>query len=308
MNTILSWGLELVRGFQGLASPALTIVMKGFSFMGTELGFLALVPIVYWCVDRRRGMRMGTLLLFATAINLRLKLLFAQPRPYDLDPSVGMAKEHTFGLPSNHAMTSAVLGGTAAPLFRRPLGLVIAVAFPLLVGLSRIYLGVHFPTDVLAGWAIGAAFVGLDAYLGDRVERFMAGLRDSIALAAVAAATICVNFLTQTETALSGTFFGFAGAAIYARKSAPFSAESGGRGRKALRYLVGMASLAIVYALPKLLLSELEAGGPPLIRFLRYALVGAWASAGAPALFLKLGLAEREPQSASENDESVSSK
>jgi hypothetical protein len=305
MSAILSWGMDLVRGLQSLASPALTFAMKGLSLMGTEFCFMAILPMVYWCVDKRRGLRMSALVLLSTAINLRLKLAFAQPRPYDLDPSVGMAKEKTFGLPSNHAMTSAVLGGTAAPLFKRPWGLVGAIAFPLLVGVSRIYLGVHFPTDVLAGWAIGAAFVVLESLLGDRIERFMAGLRESLAMAAVTAAALCMNFLTGNETALSGAFFGFVGAAIYAKKSAPFSAEKGSLRQKALRYIVGMVTVAIVYALPKLLLARLEADGIPLVRFIRYALVGAWTAAGAPRLFLRLGLAENESYSAGENEESV---
>jgi len=308
MSAILSWGLDVVRGAQSHASPTLTFAMKAFSLMGTEFCFLAILPLVYWCIDKRRGLRISVLVFLSTAINLRLKLFFAQPRPYDLDPSLGMAKEHTYGLPSNHAMTSAVLGGSAAPLFRRPWGLVIALAFPFFVGISRIYLGVHFPTDVLAGWALGAAVVGLDALLGDRIELLMSELRESLAMAIVAAVALCMNVLSRNETSLGGAFFGFAGAAILARNTAPFSAEKGGVWKKALRYLVGMATVAIVYALPKLLLAELEAGGPPLVRFLRYALVGAWVAAGAPWLFLKLGLAESEPHSASEKEGSEISK
>jgi hypothetical protein len=308
MNTILSWGLDIVRGAQGFASPGLTLAMKGLSLMGTELYYLAILPLVYWCVDKRRGLRIGVLVFFSTAINLRLKLIFAQPRPYDLDSSLAMAKEPTFGLPSNHAQTSVVLGGAAAPLFRRPWGLVLALVYPFLVGVSRIYLGLHFPTDVAAGWAIGAAIVGLDVLIGDRIERFMAGLRESLALAAVTAVTLFMNVLTQNETSLSGAFFGLAGASIYAKKTAPFSATVGGFWKKALRYLFGMATVAIVYALPKLLLAEIEASGPPLVRFLRYALVGAWVATGAPWLFLKLGLAESESYSASEKAESVISK
>jgi glycerophosphoryl diester phosphodiesterase len=109
------------------------------------------------------------------------------------------------------------------------------------------------------------------------------------------------------DTSLGGVFFGFAGAAIYAKKATPFSV-SGSFWKRALRYIVGMATVAIVYALPKLLLASVEAGGPPLFRFLRYALLGAWVAAGAPWLFLKLGLAENEPYSANEKDGSLISK
>ena len=66
--------------------------------------------------------------------------------------------------------------------------------------------------------------------------------------------------------------------------------------------------MGIVYALPKLLLASVEAEGLPLLRFLRYALLGAWVAAGAPWLFLKMGLAESEPYSANEKDGSLISK
>jgi hypothetical protein len=307
MDPILSWGLGVVRGAQAFASPFLTAVMKGLSLAGSEFCYLALLPLIYWCVDKRRGLRIGILVFLSSAINLRLKLAFAQPRPYNLDPSVGMARESTFGLPSGHAQASAVFAGSAAPLFRRPWGLVFAIALPLLVGLSRIYLGVHFPTDVLAGWVIGAAIVGIDRLVGDRIDRAMSGLHETLALSLVAAVALGMNVLTMKDTSLGGVFFGFAGAAIYATKATPFSV-SGSFWKRGLRYIVGMATLAIVFALPKLLLASVEAGGPPLLRFLRYALLGAWVAAGAPWLFLKLGLAENEPYSANEKDESVISK
>jgi membrane-associated phospholipid phosphatase len=307
MDQVLSWGLGVVRGVQSLASPALTAVMKGFSLAGAEYCYLAILPLIYWCVDKRRGLRIGFLVFFSTVVNLRLKLAFAQPRPYDLDPALGMARESSFGLPSGHAQTSTVLWGSAAPLFRVPWGLILAIVLPLLVGISRIYLGVHFPSDVLAGWAIGAILLVFDRLWGERVERFVAGLHETLLLALVAAVALGMNAIYLKDTSLSGAFFGLAAAAIFAKKKAPFSV-SGSFIRRALRYLFGLATVVVIYALPKLLLAQIEAGGPPIVRFLRYALLGAWVALGAPWLFLKLGLAQIEAYSAKEKDGSVISK
>ncbi len=309
MNQLLSWGLAIVRDTQSLASPALTSAAKGVSLLGTEFCYLALLPLIYWCVDKRRGLRIGALVLLTSVVNLRLKLAFAQPRPYDLDPSVALAREATFGLPSNHAMVSVVFWGSAARLFRSSLGLILAIALPLLIGLSRVYLGVHFPTDVLAGWTIGAAMLVLVRLFGDRIERWVAGLRENTALALAAAVALGMNVLYIKDTSLSGAFFGLAVGATYARKAAPFSV-SGTFIKRLLRYFFGLATVAIIYALPKYLLAGVESGGPPIFRFLRYALLGAWMTMGAPWLFLKMGLVDREPEpySANEKDGSVISK
>jgi len=305
MDQILAWGLGVVRAAQSLASPALTAVMKAISLAGSEYCCLIFLPLVYWCVDKRRGLRIGALVFLSSAINLRLKLSFAQPRPYDMDQALGLAHENTFGLPSNHAQTSTVLAGTAAPLLRRPWGLVLSLALPLLVGLSRVYLGVHFPSDVFVGWALGALVVLADRFYGDRIEALILGLHETLLLALVTAIALGMNALYMKDTSMSGAFFGLAGGAILARKKGSFSV-AGPFVKRMLRYLFGMATVVVVYALPKLLLAGIEAGGPPLVRFLRYALLGAWVAAGAPWLFVKLGLAEAH--SAKEKDGSLISK
>src|SRR5215510_15424411 len=90
-----------------------------------------------------------------------IKDLVARPRPDILMHSVYVS---SFSFPSGHAMMSAVtyltLGALTAREFKRPLlkayVMALAVIVTLLVGLSRVYLGVHWPSDVLAGWSLGA--------------------------------------------------------------------------------------------------------------------------------------------------------
>lgn len=99
----------------------------------------------------------------ATVINFSLKALFARPRPSIVDPLVDV---HTFSYPSGHALMSfaiylsfAAVTAELAAGYRTRAYLVCAGLFIAgIVGLTRIYLGVHYPSDVLAGWAIGGAW------------------------------------------------------------------------------------------------------------------------------------------------------
>lgn len=101
-----------------------------------------------------------------TMLSEGLKLGFARPRP-DLVPQ--LAEVHSLSFPSGHAMLSAVIYLTLGALLarfhqrRREKALVMtyAVLITILVGASRVYLGVHWPTDVLAGWCLGAAWAAL---------------------------------------------------------------------------------------------------------------------------------------------------
>ena len=97
------------------------------------------------------------------AVNSSLKLLFARPRP---DLFVPAAKVFTASFPSGHAALSAISYLTLAALLARMTAslrlrtyvMALAVCLTFLIGVSRIYLGVHYPTDILAGWCIGSAW------------------------------------------------------------------------------------------------------------------------------------------------------
>ncbi|MDP3177530.1 MAG: phosphatase PAP2 family protein [Spirochaetaceae bacterium] len=292
MDGVLAWGLDVVRAFQGFASPAITAVMGAISFAGSQWFMIGALVAVYWCVDSKRGARMALLVSLSAAFNAVLKIGFAQPRPYDFDRSVGLATEETFAFPSGHSQNSATFFGSAMPLFGKGLGWVLAIGAPLLIGVTRVYLGVHFPTDVLAGWVLGAVFVALERFAGDRIEETLTKMRESVKLALAAALALGMNATGLDDMSVSGSFFGLAAALVYAPRIAPFSAK-GTPLKKLGRLALGAVSLAIIYFLPKLILTPIASGSPELIRFIRYAMLGAWGVLGAPWLFIKLKLAER---------------
>ncbi|KPL82883.1 hypothetical protein SE15_12655 [Thermanaerothrix daxensis] len=132
-------------------------LMSFISTLGTEQFYLLVMPWIFWCVDATIGMQFALLLLISSALNTYLKFIFHAPRPFWLDRRVqALTVETSFGIPSGHAQNAASLWGFGAVLARNKgikwvIGLVILV-----IGLSRIYLGVHFISDVLAGWLVGA--------------------------------------------------------------------------------------------------------------------------------------------------------
>jgi membrane-associated phospholipid phosphatase len=293
MDGILGWGLGLIRVIQGAASPMLTSLMLGLSYFGNFWLIIFVVPFVFWCVDRRRGARLGILLFLSGYINLWLKIVFSQPRPYDLDPAVGLARESTFGLPSGHAQNSLVFYGGIEPLVRRPWGTVVAIAVPVLIGFSRIYLGVHFPSDVIVGWIVGLAILICDRLFGDWIERFFAMLRERLQFALVAAIALAMNAIDKSEAALTGAFFGFAVGLVYMPRLAPFKI-GGTMAKRSLRYAFGLGIALGLFALLGMAAKIMAPLSLSLVRFLSSCIVGLWLSLGAPFAFIALGLAERE--------------
>jgi undecaprenyl-diphosphatase len=131
----------------------------------TVLALMSAAVIGYLLVDGKRAAAVLVLLSLSggALLSTVLKHMFARPRP-DLVPHLVEVSSASF--PSGHAMLSAVVYLTLGALLSRIEGppqvkmyvLSVAIALTLTIGLSRIYLGVHWPTDVLAGWCAGAAW------------------------------------------------------------------------------------------------------------------------------------------------------
>lgn len=295
MESVLGWGLDVVRSVQTISSPALTIVMKSLTLMGSEYFYLIFLPIMFWCVDERHATRFGLVFIASSFTNSWLKFAFAQPRPYQLDPSVGLSSESSYGLPSGHSQGSSTFWGLLAPQLRRPWGLVLAVVLPLAISFSRIYLGVHFPTDVIAGLVLGWGFALAWLILGARVERLVAAWNVRVRVVMIAVLALGMNALNMRDTSMSGVFFGTALGAVVLFDKVHFDASSGSLARKAVRLALGLAGMALLYVGGKLAGTAAHGQNDALIRFIRYGLVGGWVSLGAPWLFLKLELATARP-------------
>jgi undecaprenyl-diphosphatase len=156
------------------------LMMKDVTSLGgtTVLTILTLAAAGYALVKGRSRMALFIAASVAggTALGHSLKLVFARPRPELVSHGVDV---FTMSFPSGHAMLSAVtyltLGTLLARLDMTIAGrayiMALATFLTVSVGVSRVYLGVHYPTDVLAGWALGAAWAILCLLLAWLMER-----------------------------------------------------------------------------------------------------------------------------------------
>jgi undecaprenyl-diphosphatase len=152
------------------ATPALTILLRGFTTIGSPWVLWPMVLLTFyslWRADLRyEALVLGVSMAGAIVLENGLKLAFHRPRP---SPFFGLDEPASYSYPSGHALFSFCFYGTLALLSmphvhepaRRVAIWIAAIMMIALIGFSRVYLGVHYATDVIAGYA--AAFVWLTA-------------------------------------------------------------------------------------------------------------------------------------------------
>jgi membrane-associated phospholipid phosphatase len=311
-------GLLWIASLQNL-SPALDGVMYFFTFLGKVEFYLVFIPLIYWLADPRLGFRLLLLVNLTDMVTGCFKQLFHQPRPYWIGGVKEMASEISYGIPSTHASGPVAFWGFLAYWVKKRWLTALVIVVVLLIGVSRMYLAVHFPHDVLAGWLLGLALLALFIWgerrfsprlsrastggqiglgFGVSIVMILIGLAVRAAIApypdpeswahfAVAARSLTYYF-TQ-----AGIFFGAVTGYACMRRWAHFRPGSGWW-RLILCYLLGVASLLVLYAGLDYIFSLLAADESTLgylLRYIRYAAINIWAIFIVPWIFLKLRLA-----------------
>ena len=152
--------MEFLKFLESLRTPPGDFFFSAITHLGSETLFIIISLIFFWCIDKKRGY----FLLFAgftgtTCIQL-LKMIFRIPRPWILDPSFSIveaarAEATGYSFPSGHTLCGTTLFGGLAISAKQRAVRIGGIAVCLLVGFSRMYLGVHTPLDVSVSLLIG---------------------------------------------------------------------------------------------------------------------------------------------------------
>jgi len=167
--------LKIIEFIQQARSPFLDEFFKFLNLFDTPIFYIILFPLIWIGYSWRFGAKTFFILILSAILSNLLKNVFMQPRPYILDPSVGIIHVlSNFGLPSNAAQTAVILPLLLIEHFKkRKWPIVVGINFFVWISLSRLYLGVHFLTDIIAGWVIGFALFLVYLYVFPWIENFI---------------------------------------------------------------------------------------------------------------------------------------
>jgi len=325
MVMIALWdlGIQWIVWLQGLGDW-LRMPMEAVTFLGSEDFYVLILPVLYWSVDAMLGLRVGIILLLTGGLNNIIKISMRGPRPYWYDAAVRpVAGETSFGVPSGHSQLSVGVWGVVAAHLRRGWAWIAAAVLVFLIGMSRLYLGVHFPHDVLLGWLIGGLVLWAFLKLWDPVAGWLK--RQSFAgqvLVALGVSLLLVVLgilvrLPSADWAMpeswlanavraggdapdpfnpsgfltpAGTLFGLALGFAWLYRQGGFSAD-GPFWQRLVRFVIGLAGvLAIRFGLKAIFPDDASLLAYAL-HYVRYFIIGLWISGLAPWIFLRIRIA-----------------
>ncbi len=197
--------MELLYLFEKIRNPVFDFLFSIITALGEETAFLVIAIFIFWCVNKRSGYFVLITGFIGTLVNQILKLAFKIPRPWVIDKSFtvvdgAMTEATGYSFPSGHTQNAV---GTFGAIFLRAKYAWIkwaALAAAILVPISRMYLGVHTPWDVLAAASIAVALlIVLDPIFSDekRFTRLMPFVVAFVALLSVAFYIYAVCFNTD---------------------------------------------------------------------------------------------------------------
>ncbi|OHD17633.1 MAG: hypothetical protein A2087_06445 [Spirochaetes bacterium GWD1_61_31] len=281
--------MDILTFIQQFKHPALDVFFEAVTMSAEEIFFILAAGWLLWCHDKQLGYRLGFALLTSATINPVIKHIVRFERPIGLEGIVS-ERLHTatgFSFPSGHTQGATAFWTGLMTSVRRRWLTVAGCAMILLVALSRLYLGVHWLTDVLGGIACGLAWVLACNALFDYAKRLRRPWLLGLLLLPLAGACVVINLggydkdLTVAFAVAVGFWLGY----VVEERYIHFNVRT----RRFLQFLKLLVGLAILVALKEGLKILLPF---PTIATdsIRYGLMGFWISAGAPATFKLLKL------------------
>ena len=271
--------LEILRNIQSIANPFFDFLFQLITICGEQIVLISIISIIYWTLDQKFGEYIAYSVLTSVLLNNAIKDIFKMKRPIG-EEGIRTLREQTatgYSFPSGHTQGASSFYGAMAIYLKKRVMYIIATVMIILIGFSRLYLGVHYPKDVIVGGILGVLTSLICYKLYNRVENKM--------LLYVITFAIFIPALTFAHSADfikgMGTYLGFIIGIYIEKKYVNFSTE-GSTGNKIIRVLLGIVILLVLQLGLKVLLPSAT-----IFSFIRYSLISLVGIGVYPMVFKK---------------------
>jgi membrane-associated phospholipid phosphatase len=274
--------MDMIQWIQSFSNPFLDYFFKAVTMLGEEQFFIVLACLIFWCLHKELGYRLGFAFLFNGVFNIALKDIFHTARPIG-HPGIRSFYLETaegYSFPSGHTQSVASLATSFSIFFKKNWISLTGLLLTLLVAVSRLYLGVHWPVDVIVGGLLGILGVLFANWLFDYAERTQNQIVVIVPVVLILAGLWFFPNPSFAKTA--GAACGFLAGYFVEPRYIGYQTQ-GPLWRQICKLMLGIAVLLAIRIFVKKLLPI-----HPLSDFTRYLIIGIWVTIIAPYLFQRI--------------------
>lgn len=257
--------LEIIRLIQGFSSPLLDRVFEMFTVFGEGITIITILTSIYWAVDKKLGEYIGFSFFTSMLVNNFIKDIFKAKRPIG-EAGIRSLRTETatgYSFPSGHSQGSATFYSAIAISMKKRWLYILFSIIVFLVGLSRLYLGVHYPKDVIVGILLGVLTSCVCYYL---FNRFKNRIMLYIVIFILFLPVLLMNNSPDFIKALGG-YFGFLVGIYFEKHFVGFSVDGSGT-KRGIRVILGIVLIGLVQLGLKMIMPENS-----ISYFIRYAVM-----------------------------------
>lgn len=276
--------------YYAVAGTYWELFFRGFTFLGDNEGFILIVVLVYWCINKSLGFWTMMVLLLSGALNFIMKEVTGLPRPQ----IPGVYSPHNPAFPSGHTLCSLTIWGHLAVWFRHRVFWIGSLIVIIMVGISRLFLGYHFIGDVIGGVVVGCLFLAVYLKVWKLSISYVRGITFQIKLGLVIILGLLSFWaviylpLTSDLVMVLGLLFGGCLGYLLEKESLNFRTEG-----SIFQYIMRIFLGGIVGAVIMLILLPVFSHNA-LLSFLFHILGSFWIFYLAPLVFVKIGIAQTD--------------
>lgn len=271
----------ILQYLESMRNEIFTVFLTTTTMMAETFFLVSIITLLYWCVNKEKSKRLAWMVLGSQSVNGLVKGIIKMPRPFSIGvvSPIRVQTATGYSFPSGHTQAATSFWGASMIVLKNKGVIILGSILIVLTAFSRLYLGVHWPMDVVGGILFGIATILIMNRLLNEAAEFNKWHVIGVSMFFL---IVLALPLGDSLAQYAATLWGFAVGCYFEQKYIKFIPQASWR-VQIIKIIIGFVGMVMIYGGLKVVFPAHK-----VFHMMRYSLVILWITAGAPYLFSKI--------------------